>query len=74
MIVIFISDTGVGIPSEIMDQLFNPFFTTKANGTGLGLSIVHRIIEEHKGRISITSEKAKGTTFQITLPIRKRKK
>jgi signal transduction histidine kinase len=68
--VITISDTGIGISKENEKKLFDPFFTTKAHGTGLGLSIVHRIIEEHKGTIAITSEENKGTVVQIELPIK----
>jgi len=70
-IALIISDTGVGIPSENMQKLYNPFFTTKPHGTGLGLSIVYRIIDEHKGTITITSEKEKGTTVRVELPINK---
>jgi len=62
-----ISDTGVGISSEDLDRIFDPFYTTKqqGKGTGLGLSIVQRIIEEHGGEISVNSEVGKGTTFMI---------
>jgi signal transduction histidine kinase len=67
--VIIVSDTGIGIPPENIERVFNPFFTTKPHGTGLGLSIVHRIIEEHRGTIKITSEKGKGTSLRIELPI-----
>jgi len=63
-----VSDTGTGIPSEIIDRLFEPFFTTKANGTGLGLPITRRIIYEHGGSISVESQPNKGATFTILLP------
>ena len=66
-IVIRISDTGVGIPPEKRDQIFNPYFTTKSEGTGLGLSIAQRIIEEHGGSISVESEVGKGTTFTLRI-------
>jgi two-component system NtrC family sensor kinase len=68
---IFISftDTGIGIDKEDLPKIFNPFFTKKDTGTGLGLSISYRIIEEHKGRITANSEKGKGTTFTIELPV-----
>jgi len=66
--VITASDTGIGISQEDIKRVFDPFFTTKPHGTGLGLSIVHRIIEEHKGTIKITSEKGKGTGVRIELP------
>ena len=61
-------DTGVGIRSEHLDTIFDPFFTTKSQGTGLGLSIVYRIIEEHGGEISVSSELGKGSKFIILLP------
>ncbi|MBU1864739.1 MAG: PAS domain S-box protein, partial [Candidatus Omnitrophica bacterium] len=65
------TDTGCGVSNENLEYIFNPFFTTKGpdRGIGLGLAIVYRIIENHKGRIEITSEVGKGTGFKITLPI-----
>ena len=65
-----IGDTGVGISSEIIDKIFDPFFSTKTvgEGVGLGLSISFGIIEEHKGKISVKSEPNIGTTFTISLP------
>ncbi len=68
VIVVKIIDTGVGISEENRKKLFSPFFTTKKNGTGLGLAITYRIIENHKGRISVASEPGKGTTFSVELP------
>jgi PAS domain S-box-containing protein len=67
------SDTGIGIPKENLPRIFEPFFTTKGKdgskaGTGLGLSVVYAIIERHGGRIELTSEVGKGTTFTIWLP------
>jgi len=69
-ITIEISDTGIGMSSEIRQRIFEPFFTTKnvGEGTGLGLSIVFGIIEDHHGNIDIQSESGKGTKFTITLP------
>ncbi|MBI5688235.1 MAG: HAMP domain-containing protein [Verrucomicrobia bacterium] len=58
-----IRDTGVGIPSEYMERIFSPFFTTKHRGTGLGLSITRTIVEKHGGNIFVTSEPGKGTEF-----------
>ncbi len=66
---IMVSDTGVGIPEEYRNLVFNPYFTTKSQGTGLGLSIVERIIFDHKGQIWFESEQGKGTTFFIDLPL-----
>ncbi|MBF0567015.1 MAG: HAMP domain-containing histidine kinase [Nitrospirae bacterium] len=67
---IIISDTGMGIPQDVLPHIFDPFFTTKdvGKGSGLGLFIVHEIIEEHNGCIAISSELGKGTTFLIRLP------
>jgi signal transduction histidine kinase len=66
---ITISDTGIGMDSETLNNMYNPFFTTKPNGTGLGLSIVYQIILEHGGQITVDSELDKGTTFKILLPV-----
>ena len=64
------SDTGVGIPDEILPKLFAPLFTTKAQGMGFGLAICKRIIEAHKGTITVKTKNGEGTTFTITLPIK----
>ena len=66
--IIKISDTGVGIPEENMKQLFTPLFTTKAKGTGLGLAVCRRIVDAHKGEITVSSVEGEGTTFTIILP------
>ena len=61
-------DRGPGIPAELREQIFNPFFTTKETGVGLGLSIVSKIIDDHRGWIRVTSEPGKGACFQVYLP------
>jgi signal transduction histidine kinase len=66
---ISVSDTGDGIKPEEKEKIFEPFFTTKERGTGLGLAIVHRIVENHEGFISVKSQRNKGTTFDIFLPM-----
>ncbi|OGH63110.1 MAG: hypothetical protein A3G34_14710 [Candidatus Lindowbacteria bacterium RIFCSPLOWO2_12_FULL_62_27] len=65
---VLVADTGAGIDEKHVEKIFAPFFTTKSDGTGLGLSIVHRIVEEHKGRITVESVVGKGTTFKVLLP------
>ncbi|HKQ32476.1 MAG TPA: ATP-binding protein, partial [Thermodesulfobacteriota bacterium] len=67
-IYIHFKDTGVGIDKEDITKIFDPFFTKKDMGTGLGLSIAYKIIEKHKGRIIVESEKGSGTIFTIELP------
>lgn len=69
-VMIVISDTGTGIPKEILPRIYDPFFTTKpqGKGTGLGLSIVFGIVKDHGGHISCYTEPGKGTTFSIYLP------
>lgn len=64
-----VSDTGVGIPSDRLDKIFLPFYTTKTKGTGLGLALVHKIILLHNGRIQVESQEGKGTTFRVLLPL-----
>jgi two-component system, sporulation sensor kinase E len=68
-----INDTGSGIPEAKLNQLFQPFFTTKKKGSGLGLMIVQRIIREHAGRIDVESKPGKGTTFRVWLPLHERR-
>jgi len=71
LVKIRISDTGVGIKKEDLENIFDPFFTTKApdKGTGLGLSISLRIVESLGGEIRVESEVGKGTTFEVYFPV-----
>jgi signal transduction histidine kinase len=66
-----VRDTGVGIPAENLDHIFDPFFTSKDEGSGLGLSISHQIVQEHGGYVTVESKVGVGTTFCINLPIGK---
>ena len=67
---VLVSDTGRGIPSQQLAHIFRPFFTTKGNGTGLGLSLARRIVEEHHGRIEVSSVVGEGSKFEVVLPFR----
>lgn len=71
-----VSDTGSGMSSEVKRKIFEPFYTTKpvGQGTGLGLSVVQGIIEEHKGKILVSSSPGKGSRFEIVLPLRQMRK
>lgn len=68
---IIIADEGSGIPKNVRDKIFEPFYTTKpiGEGSGLGLSVVHGIVRSHKGSIHFSTEIGKGTTFNVTLPL-----
>lgn len=63
-----VTDTGTGIPEDVLDHIFDPFFTTKKDGTGLGLATVHRIVEGSGGHLAVESAVGRGTTFRIRLP------
>lgn len=71
-LVIRVRDTGTGIEEDHLAQLFDPFFTTKevGEGTGLGLSVSYGLIQEHRGRIEVSSQPGKGSEFQIYLPVK----
>src|SRR5206468_1136043 len=68
-VLISVSDTGLGLPSEHEDKIFNAFFTTKEHGTGMGLRISRSIVESHGGRLWATDNYARGATFQFSLPV-----
>lgn len=68
-VVLEVIDDGPGVPAELSDRIFNPFFTTKITGTGLGLPIVRKIVDAHDGRIDLFSQPGLGTRFRITLPV-----
>ncbi len=65
-----VSDSGIGMPAEALDRIFDPFYSTKEHGTGLGLAQVLRIVEEHGGRIDVSSRPGEGSRFVVHLPIR----
>jgi two-component system, NtrC family, sensor kinase len=69
--VIEVADNGRGIPPDHLLSIFRPFYTTRGDGTGLGLSLARRIVEDHQGRIDVTSTLGKGTTFQVILPLQR---
>ncbi len=70
VVLLTMTDTGVGIPDSVKARIFDPFFTTKGTrGTGLGLSMVHGIVRRHRGEILVASEERRGTTITISLPI-----
>jgi len=68
-VVFQVSDTGGGIPHDVVHNIFNPFFTTKSKGTGLGLPIVHAIVEKHGGTIDLDNREGVGVTFSVFLPL-----
>jgi signal transduction histidine kinase len=68
-VVVIIADTGVGMPPEVLKEIFNPFFTTKQDGMGIGLAMTKKVIEDHGGEITIQSLPQMGTSFHICLPI-----
>jgi signal transduction histidine kinase len=67
---VVIQDTGRGMAPEVVERVFEPFYTTKVGGTGLGMVFVHQIVEEHRGKITLDSQVGKGTRVTIQLPLR----
>jgi signal transduction histidine kinase len=70
-VAIEVKDNGCGIAPDHLPNIFRPFYTTKGDGTGLGLSLARRIVEDHQGRIDVSSTVGQGTTFAVVLPLRK---
>ncbi len=68
-VVIEVTDDGPGLPADVTDKIFNPFFTTKPQGSGLGLAIVRKIVDAHDGRIDVSSTPGSGARFRVTLPV-----
>ena len=69
MVQIEVLDDGPGMPADVMDKIFSPFFTTKPRGSGLGLAIVRKIVDAHDGRIDVSARPEGGTRFRVTLPV-----
>jgi len=67
-VVIWVEDTGPGIEAESIDQIFNPYFTTKSSGVGLGLALVHKWVREMGGRIEVFSQPGRGSRFELSFP------
>ncbi|SPD74624.1 putative Histidine kinase [uncultured Desulfobacterium sp.] len=70
-IIICVSDSGPGVPGEIRDKIFDPFYTTKSGSTGIGLSLCHRIVADHGGELDLTTSQWAGARFMIRIPVRK---
>ena len=70
---ISVTDTGIGMPENVIDKVFDPYFSTKQEGSGLGLAITHSIIKKHNGQITVKSTPGEGTAFNIYLPLSKEK-
>ncbi|MDB4871116.1 MAG: multi-sensor signal transduction multi-kinase, partial [Gemmatimonadales bacterium] len=68
-LVVSVSDTGIGIPPQNADRIFDAFYTTKSHGIGMGLAISRSIVESHGGRLWATSNSGPGANFHLTLPI-----
>jgi signal transduction histidine kinase len=64
-----IADNGPGVPSDLREKVFQPFFTTKSTGTGLGLALVQKIVVTHNGRITLSASEDGGAAFHVALPL-----
>jgi PAS domain S-box-containing protein len=69
MVQVEVTDDGPGVPADVLDRIFSPFFTTKPQGSGLGLAIVRKIVDAHDGRIDVSRVDSGGTRFRVTLPV-----
>jgi two-component system nitrogen regulation sensor histidine kinase GlnL len=69
MVQVEVADNGPGVPADVMDRIFSPFFTTKPQGSGLGLAIVRKIVDAHDGRIDVSAPVDGGARFRVTLPV-----
>ncbi len=65
---VIVEDTGPGVPPELREQIFNPFFTSKKEGVGLGLSIVAKIVDDHRGTIRLEDNTPRGARFHVFFP------
>ena len=72
--VVDITDTGIGIPEELLGKIFEPYYTTRDTGTGLGLTVVYKVVKEHGGDLHVDSVPGMGTTFSLSLPVPQREK
>jgi signal transduction histidine kinase len=68
-VVVELTDEGRGMPQDVADRVFNPFFTTKPQGSGLGLAIVRKIVDAHDGSIDLETAPGRGTLIRVTLPV-----
>jgi len=73
VVIVTITDTGAGIPADVLPRIWEPFFTTKQKGTGLGLATVYAVVKKHGGNITVDSVQGKGTIFTLTLPAVRKK-
>ena len=67
--IVDIADNGPGVPPDVAEKIFNPFFTTKPKGSGLGLAVVRKIVDAHDGRIDMSTAEGRGTRFRVTLRV-----